>query len=256
MIPTEDTGMPFLDHLEELRWRIIKALVSIIIFGVVGYIFSNEIIEILSLPIGQTDPPLQLLNTTILGVFMAKMKVAIMVGVIFSIPVLIYQTWQFIAPGLFDTEKRYVPTFIVATMICFVIGGTFSYYIMIPWSLKFFAILNHGMPGIINYVTIEDYLSYLVILLVFTGVAFELPVIVFILSRMGIVTPALMKTIRRYAYLVILILSAVFTPADPFTMMGVAAPMIILYEVSILISFLVHKRKRETRELEESEQSA
>ncbi len=247
--------MPFLDHLEELRWRIIKALVSIIIFAVIGYIFSNAIIELLSVPIQQTEPPLQLLNTTILGVFMVKMKVAIMVGLIFSIPVIIYQAWQFIAPGLFDSEKRHVPTFIVVTMLCFLIGGTFSYYIMIPWSLKFFAILNHGLPGVINYVTINDYMSYLVILLIFTGIAFELPVIVFILTRMGIVDPKLLRKIRRFAYLIILILSAIFTPADPFTMIGVAAPMITLYEVSILVSYLVKKKEREELALKEAGQT-
>lgn len=248
--PTKD--MPFLDHLEEFRWRIIKSLLSIIIFGILGYYFSNKIIELLSNPIQQTEPPLQLLNTTILGVFMAKMKVAIMVGLVLSIPVIIYQGWQFIAPGLFESEKRYVPTFIVATMVCFLIGGTFSYYIMIPWSLKFFAILNHGLPGLINYVTLGDYLSYLLILLAFTGMAFELPVIVFILSSMGIVTPAVMHKIRRFAYLVILLLAAIFTPADPFTMLGVASPMILLYEVSILISYLVGKGKRKSAALEES----
>jgi len=240
--------MPLLDHLEELRWRIIKSLSSILMFAIIGFIFSNQLIHLLSLPIEQTEPRLELLNTTILGVFLAKMRVAVVLGIVFSLPVIIHQAWRFIAPGLLEDERSFAPMLILTTILSFVVGGLFSYFVMIPWSLKFFAILNHGLPGLVNYVTITDYLNYITILILFTGMAFELPVIIFIMAKIGIVTPAILKKIRRFAYLAILLVSAVFTPADPFTMMGVALPMILLYEVSIFVAYLVKQKKEEARD--------
>ena len=237
--------MSLLDHLEELRWRIIKAGSSVIIFAIVGFIFSNQLIDILSLPIQHTEPRLELLNTTILGVFLAKMKVAVALGIIFSLPVIIHQIWRFIAPGLLEDERSFAPLLILTTIISFVVGSLFSYFVMIPWSLKFFAVLNHGLQGLVNYVTITDYLNYISILILFTGMAFELPIVIFLLAKIGIVDTAMLRKIRRFAYLVILILSAVFTPADPFTMLGVALPMILLYEVSIWVAKFVKKKKIE-----------
>jgi len=246
-VPT-NTEMPLLAHLEELRWRIIKALSSIVIFAVIGFIFSNQLIYILSLPIEQTEPRLELLNTTILGVFLAKMRVAIILGIVFSLPVIIHQVWRFIAPGLLDDERTFAPMLIITTIVSFVIGSLFSYFVMIPWSLKFFAVLNHGLEGLVNYVTITDYLNYITILIMFTGMAFELPVVIYILAKIGLVNPAILRKIRKFAYLVILMVSAIFTPADPFTMVGVAMPMILLYEVSIWVAKLVKQKKVEKNE--------
>ncbi|MCF7923079.1 MAG: twin-arginine translocase subunit TatC [Candidatus Marinimicrobia bacterium] len=245
-----NTEMPLLDHLEELRWRVIKAFSSVLLFAIVGFIFSNQLIYILSLPIEHTEPKLDLLNTTILGVFLAKMRVAVVLGIVFSLPVIIHQIWKFIAPGLLDDERTFAPLLIITTIVCFVTGSLFSYFVMIPWSLKFFAVLNYGLEGLVNYVTITDYLNYITILILFTGMAFELPVVVFILAKIGMVTPSSLRKIRRFAYLAILVLSAVFTPADPFTMLGVAMPMILLYEISIFVAKLVKQKKIEDAEME------
>ncbi len=253
MATKNNTEMPLLDHLEELRWRVIKAFGSIILFAIVGFIFSNQLIHLLSLPIEQTEPRLELLNTTILGVFLAKMRVAVVLGLIFSLPVIIHQVWRFIAPGLLDDERAFAPMLIMTTVFSFVVGSLFSYFVMIPWSLKFFAILNHGLEGLVNYVTITDYLNYITILILFTGMAFELPVVVFILAKIGIVNAGILRKIRRFAYLAILVVSAIFTPADPFTMLGVAMPMILLYEVSIWVAKLVKQKKMESsKEVEEA----
>jgi len=246
-----NSEMPLLDHLEELRWRIIKSFSSILAFAVIGFIFSNQLIHILSIPIESTEPRLELLNTTILGVFLAKMRVAVVLGVIFSLPVIIHQVWRFIAPGLLDDERAFAPLLIIVTIFSFVVGSLFSYFVMIPWSLKFFAVLNYGLPGLVNYVTITDYLNYITILIMFTGMAFELPVVVFLLAKIGIVNPGILKKTRRFAYLVILIVSAIFTPADPFTMVGVALPMILLYEVSIWVAKLVKQKEIEENEADQ-----
>jgi sec-independent protein translocase protein TatC len=243
--------MPLLDHLEELRWRVIKSFSSILLFAIIGFIFSNHLIHILSIPIEQTEPKLDLLNTTILGVFLAKMRVAVVLGIVFSLPVIIHQIWKFIAPGLLDDERAFAPMLVITTIVSFVIGGLFSYFVMIPWSLKFFAVLNHGLEGLVNYVTITDYLNYITILILFTGMAFELPVVVFILAKIGIVTPNILKKVRRFAYLAILMVAAIFTPADPFTMVGVALPMVLLYEVSIFVAKFVKQKKMEKSDLEE-----
>lgn len=246
----QNSEMPLLEHLEELRWRIIKAFSSILIFAIIGFIFSNQLIHILSLPIEQTEPRLELLNTTILGVFLAKMRVAVVLGIIFSLPVIIHQLWRFIAPGLLEDERTFAPVLIIVTILCFVTGSMFSYFVMIPWSLKFFAILNHGLQGLVNYVTITDYLNYITILIMFTGMAFELPVVIFLLAKIGIVNAQILKRIRRFAYLLILMVSAIFTPADPFTMLGVATPMILLYEVSIFVAKIVKQKKIDSDESE------
>ncbi len=242
--------MPLLDHLEELRWRLIKAFSSILFFAIFGFLFSNRLIQILSIPIENTEPHLELLNTTILGVFIAKMRVAVMVGIVCSLPVIVYQLWKFIAPGLLKNERVFIPVLVITTILSFAIGALFSYFVMIPWSLTFFAVLNTGLPGLVNYVTIADYLSYITILLTFTGIAFELPIVIFLLAKLGIVTPPLLRKIRRFAYLGILVLAAVFTPADPFTMLGVAAPMMLLYEVSVFVAYLVKKKKEDQADLE------
>ncbi len=242
--------MPLLDHLDELRWRIIKAFSSILVFAVVGFIFSNQLIEILSLPIEQTKPRLELLNTTILGVFLAKMRVAVVLGIVTSLPVIIHQIWRFIAPGLLEDERSFAPLLILTTIFSFIVGSLFSYFVMIPWSLKFFAVLNYGLEGLVNYVTITDYLNYITILILFTGMAFELPVVIFILAKVGLVNANMLRAIRKFAYLGILILAAIFTPADPFTMVGVATPMILLYEVSIWVAKLVRQKKIEAEEIE------
>ncbi|MCF6238089.1 MAG: twin-arginine translocase subunit TatC, partial [Candidatus Marinimicrobia bacterium] len=160
-----NTEMPLLEHLEELRWRIIKALISVIIFAVVGFIFSNQLIYILSIPIEQTEPRLELLNTTILGVFLAKMRVAVVLGIVCSLPVIIHQVWRFIAPGLLEDERAFAPMLIITTIFSFIVGSLFSYFVMIPWSLKFFAVLNYGLEGLVNYVTITDYLNYITVLI-------------------------------------------------------------------------------------------
>ena len=243
MNASQNSEMPLLEHLEELRWRIIKAFSSILTFAIIGFIFSNQLIHILSLPIEQTEPRLELLNTTILGVFLAKMRVAVVLGIVFSLPVIIHQMWRFIAPGLLEDERKFAPALILVTILCFVTGSLFSYFVMIPWSLKFFAILNHGLPGLVNYVTITDYLNYITILIMFTGMAFELPVVIFLLAKIGLVNANILKRIRRFAYLAILMVSAIFTPADPFTMLGVATPMILLYEVSIFVARVVKQKK-------------
>ena len=245
--------MPLLDHLEELRWRVIKAFSSILLFAIIGFVFSNQLIYILSIPIENTEPKLELLNTTILGVFLAKMRVAVVLGIVFSLPVIIHQVWRFIAPGLLEDERSFAPMLIITTILSFIVGGLFSYFVMIPWSLKFFAVLNYGLEGLVNYVTITDYLNYITILILFTGMAFELPVVVFILAKIGIVTPNILRAIRRFAYLGILMISAVFTPADPFTMVGVAMPMILLYEISIFVAKLVKQKKQEALDKEEVE---
>ena len=247
-----NTEMPLLEHLEELRWRVIKAFGSVIVFAVVGFIFSNQLIHILSIPIEQTEPRLELLNTTILGVFLAKMRVAIVLGIVFSLPVIIHQVWRFIAPGLLDDERAFAPMLIITTIVSFLIGSLFSYFVMIPWSLKFFAVLNHGLEGLVNYVTITDYLNYITILILFTGIAFELPVVIYLLAKIGIVDAGILRKIRRFAYLVILLISAIFTPADPFTMVGIALPMVLLYEVSIWVAKLVKKQKLETEIVEDN----
>lgn len=241
MDKTTAVDMPFLDHLEELRWRLVKSIVSILIGAIITFIFINEIIDILIAPINHVSTQMNLQVLTVQGMFMVRWGLALIGGGILAIPVLTYQIWRFIAPGLYGTEKKYIAPLIITTFISFLLGVVFAYEIIIPFSLNFFASLGYGTVE--NNISINYYLSFVSWVMVGTGMIFELPVLSFILSTFGLLTPTLMRKFRRHAMVVIMILSAIITPPDPVSLIIMAIPLIILYEISILVSWMVLRGK-------------
>ena len=234
--------MHFLDHLEELRWRLVKSLGSVLLGAVITFFFIDQLIAFLIRPTQDLASPMDLQVLKVQGMFMIKWGIAMIGGIVLSIPVLTYQLWKFIAPGLYLNEKKYAAPLIIFTYISFLIGLIFAYTVIIPFSLDFFT--SVGMSGIQNNFSINYYFNFITWLMIGSGFIFELPVLVFILSIIGLLTPAFMSHSRRHASVVILVLSAFITPPDPVSLVLMAIPLMLLYEFSIGVSWLVNRKKQ------------
>ncbi|MCB2203554.1 twin-arginine translocase subunit TatC [bacterium] len=236
----KEKEMTFLDHLEELRWRIIYSMIGIVVGAVGLWFFIDPLMEeVLLKPAMQFGMELQ--NLRPFGQVFLYMQVAIFGGIIVSIPNTIYQIWKFIAPGLYPHERKYITLIVVFTSLCFLIGVVFAYMFILPAALQFFE--NFGTTDIQNIISIEYYFEFILMLMIGAGAIFELPMLSFFLSRLGIVTPKLMRKYWRHAMVVSFFVAALLSPGpDPFSMLLMAIPLVFLYEVSILISKLSQKK--------------
>ena len=236
-------SMSFIEHLEELRWRIIKTISSIILGGIITFFFIDFFLDLLLKPLENINSsnPISLQVLSVQGMFIIKWTIAFMGGVIIAVPVITYQIWKFIAPGLYANEKGFVLPLVVFSFFSFCSGILFSYKVLIPYCLNFFA----GLSGenILNNFSINHYFSFISWLLLGCGIVFQLPVISFLLSTIGILTPAFMRHYRRHSIVAIFIISSFITPPDPVSMVVMAFPLIILYELSIGVSWMVNQGK-------------
>jgi len=228
--------MPFLDHLEELRWRLLKSIISVFVMMVICFTFSDYLLEIMLYPGKQINPPVPLQVLKIQTMFMIKLEMALIAGIIFSLPVIFYQLWQFLAPGLLKKERKLLPLFVFASVVCFLIGAVFAYFVIIPYALQFF--LSLAPVDIENKIAIDFYIGFLIRIILVFGVVFELPMLSALLSKIGLLTPQFMRKYRRYAIVSAFILGAILTPPDPTTQIFLAVPIVLLYEASIYVSYL------------------
>ena len=226
--------MPFLDHLEEMRWRIIKSLVGILIGAIVVFAFMDPVFEILLRPAMNLENPPQLQVLKVHGMFMLKWGIAIVGGFVLALPFLTYQGWRFVTPGLLKNERKHAFPVVVFSFVAFTVGVGFAYFVMIPFSLNFFTAM--GYVDVQNNFSINYYFSYILWLLLAAGLLFQLPVLVMILSSIGFLTPSFMRQYRRHAIVAIVILSAFITPPDPVSLLMMTVPLALLYELSIIIS--------------------
>lgn len=240
--------MPFLEHLEELRSRLIKSLLAVFFFAMLSWFFIDHIFTFLVTPYKQAialanekikDPAqaqaLRLIYLNPTGGFMIYLKLAITVGILAAIPVIVYQLWQFVAPGLLAKEKRIVPWIVFFTTLCFLAGAAFCYFVVLKYGLGF--LLTFQSETLAPMVSIDEYFGFVTILLVVFGLVFEMPVIAYFLTRIGLLTPEFLRQKRRYGIVTMVVAAAVLTPStDAFTMMLLAAPLLMLYEVSIWVS--------------------
>ncbi len=232
--------MTFLEHLEELRWRIIYSLIGIVVGTIVAWIFIDFLVEVVLLkPARDSGAVLQ--NLRPFGQLFLFMQIAIMVGMIISIPNLFYQFWQFISPALRKKEKKYIFWIVLFSSVCFLAGIAFAYFAMLPLTLKFAA--EFGSESIKNEFAIDEYMSIIISVMLAAGFVFELPMISFFLSKLGILKPSIMRKFRRHSIVVIMILAAFLTPgADPVSQLVLAVPLVLLYEISIFISKISQKK--------------
>lgn len=229
-----EVEMTFLDHLEELRWRIIYSLIGIIVGAVICFVFIDFLVDIVLLnPARKVGADLQ--NLKPFGQVFLYFQVAIVGGLILSIPNVFYQLWRFISPALHKREKKYILAIVIFSSVCFLIGIVFAYFVMLPLTLSFAA--HFGSTTIKNQFAIDEYMSIIFSVMLGAGLIFELPMISFFLSKLGILEPSFMRKYRRHAIVIIMILAAVLSPGtDPVSQMVLAVPLVVLYEVSIIIS--------------------
>lgn len=246
--------MSFLDHLEELRWRIIYALIGVVAGGAVVWIFKDPVMEqFLLRPAQQNHMHLQ--NLRPFGQFFLYMQVAMFGGIVISIPNILLQLWLFVAPGLYVHERRHIRWIVVLTSLCFLGGVAFAYYVILPAAFAFLA--SFGTPMIANAIAIDEYFSFILTLMLGTGLVFELPMVSYFLSRLGLLSPVLMRKYWRHAVVIILIVAAFITPTpDPYNMLLLAVPMLGLYEISIWVSRLAVRQRRKHEEAEAAENAA
>lgn len=245
--------MALMDHLRELRNRVIKSVIAVAIGAVVAYLFYNQIFTFMTKPycraVAGTHKDCQLYFTDLLAGFLLRIKVASYGGTILALPVILWQLWRFITPGLYRNERRYALGFVVASVFLFSLGAALAYYTlppMISWLTD-----NSGPSGLVqNLTTADKYFWLAALLMVGFGIGFEFPVLLVALQMVGVLDNAVLRKYRRHAFVGIVTLVAVITPGgDPISLMALSIPMYLFYEISIVIGIVV-KRRRTRRESE------
>ncbi len=236
----QEEGMSFLQHLEELRWRFVYALIGIVIGTIITWIFIDFLVDsVLLVPAQRANIHLQ--NLRPFGQLFLFMQIAIIGGAVLSIPNIFYQAWKFIAPALKDSEKKYITLIVIFSTICFLTGVAFAYFVMIPLTLKFAG--EFGSVEIENNFAIAEYFSIIISIMLGAAVVFELPMLSFLLSKIGILTPQIMRKYRKHSIVTVLILAAILTPGtDPVAQILLAIPLTLLYEISIFVSKVFSKK--------------
>ncbi|MGV3761090.1 twin-arginine translocase subunit TatC [Parapedobacter sp.] len=261
-----EAEMSFFDHLEVLRWHLIRSAIAIMVFMIVAFSFYDFIFDdIIMGPKNAdfwtyrlmcriadwvnapdfcvTEVPGTIINTQMAGQFILQINSSLIIAVMLGFPYLLYEVWLFIKPALTDIERKSASGFVLYASLLFILGILFGYYVVVPLAMNFLA--NYSISGdIANTITVQNYLSFVATLTLGCGIIFELPIIIFILSKLGIMTPQFMRKSRQYAVVVILITAAIITPTpDIITMLTVSFPMFLLYELSIVVASRVYKKR-------------
>ncbi|MDF2432368.1 MAG: sec-independent protein translocase protein TatC [Mucilaginibacter sp.] len=270
--------MSFFGHLEALRWHFLRAAFAVLVFAILTFIYYHDIFENIIMAPTHTDfwtyrmmckagaelqgmssyfqaksfcvqkINVKLINTELAGQFNLQLNSSIIIGLILGIPYLLFEIWRFIRPALHVKERKAASGFVFYASTLFFIGVLFGYYVVTPLSIRFLASYTVS-DTIENLFSIDSYISSVTMLTLLAGIVFQLPILVYILSSLGILTPKFMREKRRYATVLILILAAIITPSpDALTMLVVALPLFILYELSIIVSAVVQRRRKKEEE--------
>ncbi|QIL39066.1 twin-arginine translocase subunit TatC [Pedobacter sp. HDW13] len=266
---TLEAEMSFFDHLDVLRKHLIRAVIAIAVFTGIAFYFNEEILDKIIFGPKKPDfwtyrmmcklvehfPSLgkdmcitkingEIINTEMAGQFNLQLNVCVMCGIVLGFPYLLWEIWRFIKPALHENERKSASGFVFFASVLFIIGIIFGYFIICALSINFLTGYTVSTE-IKNTFTIDSYVSSIATLTLGTGIIFELPIIIFILSKLGLMTPKLMRASRRYATVIILIIAAIVTPTpDILTMLTVAAPLFLLYEASIFVSAYIERKKK------------
>lgn len=237
--------MSFFDHLDDLRSRLFKAALGLVVGCIVAGIFIDRIMsDILLRP--AVNAGIKLVNTAMFGQVMLYIKVIFFCGIILSFPWILWNLWKFVAPGLYKNERLWAGRITMMTSMCFITGVVFGYYILLPGMMAFS--FSFGNPNITNIPDTGDYFSTITTALLGAGLTFELPMISYVLSGIGILSPQLMIRYWRHAIIVILIIAAILTPSpDPYNQIIFAIPLYVLYAISIVVSYFTYKKTPNTK---------
>ena len=230
--------MPFWDHLEELRWRIFKVISAVLIGSIISYILWEDLLELLIQPTKNLSIDLHIQVLSVTSMFIIKISCSILCGIMLSIPLIFYQFWRFIAPAFKSGNRITMISVTIFATIFFIIGIWFGFFIMIPFSLGFFTSMTTTALDVNYNFTLENYLYYILWLTMISGMIFQLPVVSYYFTRIGILTPAFLRYYRKFAFLAFLIIGAILTPPDPISQIMVVIPLMLLYELSIVIAII------------------
>ena len=260
--------MSFLDHLEELRWLLVRSTIAILILATVTFFISDYIFDVIIF--GPTNPnfityrffcdlshtlgfadsicvtemPFIIQNTDVEGQVNVLVWTCILAGFILGFPYILWEIWKFISPALYEKERKHAQLFITISSLLFFMGVLFGYFVVVPMSVNFFATFKVS-DVVVNQFTIDSYIGMVKTSVVASGLFFELPIIIYFLTKLGLVTPEFLRKYWKYAVIIILIVAAIVTPPDVVSQTIVAIPMLLIYEVSILISkFVVRNQKK------------
>ena len=250
-----ENKMPLTSHLEELRKRVMRSLIAAFIAFGICYNFKEWLFEILTRPLVEALPKNSyMIYTSLPEAFFNYLKISFFAGIVISSPYILYQIWKFISPGLYQSEKKYIAPFVLSSTVLFVGGVLFGYFLALPPAFKFF--LEFSTDFLKPMLTLREYLSLALKLLLAFGIVFEIPVFIFFLAKIGIVNSRLLAQKRKYAILLIFIVAAFLTPTpDAFTQTLMAIPMMILYEIGIFVAKWGEKKKLKKEKEKENEEA-
>ncbi len=264
---TSKGNMSFLDHLEELRWHLIRAAIAIFVVSILAFIFKGIVFDKiifgprnpdflsyralcwLSQQMGGTafcftEMPFELLNTKMAGQFTMHLWVSLVVGFIVAFPYVFFEIWRFVSPGLHENERKSSRGVIFITSLLFLIGVGFGYFVISPFSVQFLATYTVS-DNVVNRIDLSSFISTVTSVTLASGIVFELPIIVYFLAKFGILSSDSMKQYRRHAIVVILVLSSIITPPDVTSQIMVTLPVLLLYEISIKIAKRIEKKRNQ-----------
>ena len=239
---TEESSMTLVEHLEELRWRIIKSLVAITVAAIVAFIFRIQIMKFLTLPLPKTADSLTKGQLVVTGVgegFTIYLKLAFAVGIVIALPVILYQTWAFISPGLYEREKKNAVPFIVAGLVLFVAGIALG-FIVLQYPVQW--LINFASDSFVPLVTADNYFTFVAFFLLAFGIAFEIPLVLTFLAQLGLISSDILRRKRPVAYIIMWIAATFLTPgADPYSPIILGTAMTVLFELSIILIRITKK---------------
>ncbi len=243
--PPVDGQMSLLEHLAELRTRIIRSAIAVAIGAVVGWLLYFPVLDILMEPLEKLSEDPNVSDTfqsfEPLEIFMLRIKMSAYIGLILAMPFLLWQLWKCVAPGLYQNGRRYASAFVVTSTVLFLMGAAVAYYTL-PEALDF--LQSMGGDDVQYQYTAQNYLMLIVYMMVAFGIGFEFPILLVFLQLVGVVTPQQLAKFRRFAFVIIVVVAAVITPSgDPISLMALSGPMVVFYEISILIGRLVRRRR-------------
>ena len=256
----EQGNMPFLNHLEELRWRLVRAAIAILIVGTVIWFYQEEIIDVVFLSMAKkdfitfrlmcqafgvciNDVPVKFQSMTVSGQFSYALMLSFLGGIVVTFPYLFYQIWAFVKPGLKFKEKNLARGIVFYVSLLFFLGILFGYYIVAPLSIQFFGSYQISTK-IENIFTVNSYMSTILSTVFYCGLFFLLPVVTYLLTKIGLFDSAFLRKYRKHAIVIILILAAIITPPDVISQIIVSIPILILYEIGIIVSKRVEKQSK------------
>jgi sec-independent protein translocase protein TatC len=263
---TAKSEMSFLQHLEELRWHLVRASAAVIVFGVVVFLnkqfifdyvllapknpnfVTNRFFGWLAVQLNSPDlaintKPFQLINIDLAGQFSMHLNLAIIGGIIIAIPYILWEFWRFVRPALYENERKHVTSAVVYSSFLFLLGVCFGYFLIVPLTTHFFGSYQVSAE-VLNQINLTSYVSAITTIVLGSGIVFELPIVMFFLAKVGLAGTSFFKTYRKHAFIILLCLAAIITPPDAFSMLLVTGPLALLYELGILMARMVEKKRK------------